>query len=89
MQVLCKATQDNADVHCEICGSGFVLFCERQSPSERAQAVAEIQETLRQHHRASAWPEAHPERSFLVPRWDGPIAFSGAAILGNAPAWAL
>jgi hypothetical protein len=89
MQVLCKGTQENADVHCEICGMGFVLFWERQSPSERAQGLAEIQETLRQHHRASNWPEAHPERSFLVPRWDGPIAFSGAAILGNAPAWAL
>jgi hypothetical protein len=89
MQVLCKGTQFEADFHCEVCGQGFALFWERATREERAQAIQEIQETMRRHHLASPAADAHPQSGFLVPEWNGPIAFSGAAILGNAPAWAL
>jgi hypothetical protein len=89
MQVLCKSTNGNAEVHCCVCGQGFVLFWERQSRQERAEALNEIQKTLRGHHSRQAGPEAHPRTGFLVPDWNGPVADSGAAILGHAPTWAL
>jgi len=86
MQVLCKSTEGNAEVHCCVCGQGFVLFWERQSRSERNDSLTEIQRVLRGHHHDGA---GHPQRGFLIPEWGGPIAFSGAAILGHAPTWAL
>ncbi len=89
MQVLCKGTQVEADFHCDVCGQGFALFWEKGTDEERAQALREIQETMRRHHLASPAANAHPQSGFLVPEWNGPIAFSGAAILGNAPLWAL
>ena len=89
MQVLCKSSNEQVETHCTVCGQGFALYWERQSKVERAQALGEIEKTLRSHHAKIAGPEAHPTRGFLVPEWTGPIAFSGAAILGNAPSWAL
>lgn len=89
MQVLCKSSEQTGDICCSVCGQSFFLFWERQSRMERNQAMHEIANTLRSHHENNAGPDAHPVRGFLVPRWDGPIAFSGAAILGNAPSWAL
>lgn len=89
MQVLCKSTNGNSEVQCCVCGQGFVLFWERQSKAERAEALKDIQKTLRGHHERQAGPEAHPQSGFLVPEWNGPVAYSGAAILGHAPTWAL
>jgi len=89
MQVLCKGTKGNAETQCCVCGQGFILFWERQSRMERAEVLREIKKMLLRHHRTSAGPQAHPAGSFLVPEWDGPIAYSGAAILGHAPSWAL
>jgi len=89
MQVLCKSTSGNSEAQCCVCGQGFVMFWERQSPAERADTLREIQQTLRKHHRNHPGPQAHPAGGFLVPEWNGPIAFSGAAILGHAPSWAL
>jgi hypothetical protein len=65
------------------------MFWERQSQSERAEAMREIQKVLRKQHYNQAGPQAHPRGGFLVPEWNGHTAFSGAAILGNAPTWAL
>ena len=89
MQVLCKSSNEQSETCCSVCGQGFVLFWERHSKAERGQALREIEKALRSHHAKIAGPEAHPTRGFLVPEWAGPIAFSGAAILGNAPSWAL
>jgi hypothetical protein len=89
MQVLCKSSNEHAETSCSVCGQGFALFWERPSKPERAQAMREIEKILRSHHYNVAGPEAHPNRGFLVPQWEGQIAFSGAAILGNAPSWAL
>jgi hypothetical protein len=89
MQVLCKSTNGNAEVYCSVCGQGFVMFWERQSRNERAECMHEIEKALRGHHREIEGREAHPQTGFLIPEWDGPIAFSGAAILGHAPTWAL
>lgn len=89
MQILCKGTTGNAEFHCGECGQGFILFWERQSQAERFEALHELQETLHRQHRSAPGREAHPRSGFLVPEWDGPIAFSGAAVLGNAPVWEL
>ena len=95
MQVLCKSVQANqahqttAEANCPICGQGFLLFWERQTRMERAEALREVRKVLVNHHNATATAQAHPDRGFLVPEWNGPIAFSGAALLGMAPAWAL
>lgn len=89
MQVLCKSSNEAAEIHCSVCGQGFALYWERQSKTERSIALEEIARTLRGHHTKKAGPASHPDRGFLVPEWTGPIAFSGAAILGNAPSWAL
>jgi hypothetical protein len=89
MQVLCKSTSGNAEAHCAVCGQGFVMFWERQSPTERSAALNEIQKTLRKQHRTQQGPQAHPPGGFLVPEWDGRLSRSAAAILGNAPSWSL
>jgi hypothetical protein len=89
MQVLCKSSNDAIETTCTVCGQGFTLYWERHTKMERTEAIKEVAKALRSHHERHAGPEAHPERGFLVPEWNGPIAFSGAAILGNAPSWAL
>jgi len=89
MQVLCKSSSEQAGTSCSVCGQGFALYWERETKREKAQALREIDKVLRSHHSRVMGPEAHPSRGFLVPEWKGPVAFSGAAILGNAPSWAL
>ncbi|HEY1986695.1 MAG TPA: hypothetical protein VGG85_14865 [Terracidiphilus sp.] len=89
MQVLCKSSNEYAETNCSVCGQGFALYWERPTKNERTLALREIEKTLRSHHYNQAGPEAHPNRGFLVPEWKGAVAFSGAAILGNAPSWAL
>jgi hypothetical protein len=89
MQVLLKSADAAVETRCSVCGQGFVMFWERQTAMERGTALREIESTLRRHHHVGAGPDVHPVKGFLVPAWDGPIAFSGAAILGNAPVWAL
>jgi hypothetical protein len=89
MQVLCKSTRGNAEMHCSVCGQGFVMFWERQSRSERVESIREIQTTLRHQHRCHKGPEAHPNGSFLVPELNGSVATLGIAAHGHAPSWAL
>jgi len=86
MQVLCKKTSGNAETHCCVCGQGFLMFWDRQSRAERIATVHEIQRVLRNHHRTSAAPGAHPNDSFMVPEWSGAGAFSGTAVeIAEAP----
>jgi hypothetical protein len=89
MQVLLKSAETAVETRCSVCGQGFVMFWERTSKMEKIEALRQIDSTLRHHHHSGKIQHAHPEKGFLVPEWDGPIAYSGAAILGNAPAWAL
>jgi len=89
MQVLLKSTETIVETRCSVCGQGFAMFWERQTRMERSEALREIDAALRSHHQRGAGTDVHPEKGFLVPAWDGPVAFSGAAILGNAPVWAL
>lgn len=89
MQILCKSSEASAETFCSVCGQGFVLYWERQTRMQPDEALVEVQNALRTHHRRHDGSEVHPAHGFLVPDWDGPIAFSGAALLGNAPSWAL
>jgi hypothetical protein len=89
MQVLLKSSNESVETRCSVCGQGFLLYWERQTPLEQAETLREVETTLRNQHCNGIGAAAHPEHGFLVPAWDGPIAFSGAAMLGNAPSWAL
>ena len=89
MQVLCKSTNGNAETYCCVCGQGFVMFWDRQSLTERKEAIKDIQKTLRHQHRSQGGKAAHPNGGFLVPEWKGSNSASGASILGQAPSWAL
>jgi hypothetical protein len=89
MQVLCKSTNGIAETHCSVCGQGFLMFWERQSRSQRAEAIREIQMTLRHQHRNQKGPEAHPNGGFLVPERKGSDVASSTSMLGQAPSWAL
>lgn len=89
MQVLCKGTTGNAELHCCICGQGFVLFWERESRAQRIEAMKEIQNTFRHQHRNHKGQEAHPNGTFLVPERGASAAGAVAAIHGHAPSWAL
>jgi len=89
MQVFLKRTNGNGEIQCCVCRQGFIVFWERQSRSERKVALKEIQRSLRNQHSDLDGPQAHPQTGFLVPEWDGPVVFSGAAIPGHAPSWAL
>jgi hypothetical protein len=85
MQVLCKSSDESVEARCSICGQGFALYWERQTAHDRESALEVVGAELRSHHSVKEGAAAHPERGFLVPAWSGAIAFSGAAILGNAP----
>jgi hypothetical protein len=90
MPVLCKKTGGNAETHCCVCGQGFVMFWDRQSRAERLAAVHEIQRVLRNHHRTSAAPAAHPSDSFMVPEWSGARAGAAGELAPDrvgVPAW--
>ncbi len=87
MQVLCKKTSGLAEVHCCVCGQGFVMFWDRQPASERIAARHEIQESLRRQHLGTTGREAHPQGGFLVPEWSG--SRMNATMPGKAPVWEL
>jgi len=89
MQVLLKSTNEVVDTRCSVCGQGFALYWERETLNRKPEALSAVEAALRDHHADASGAEAHPERGFLVPAWNGPVAVSGAALLGNAPSWAL
>lgn len=88
MQVYCRKTSGNAELHCCVCGQGFVMFWDRQTAIERAVTRAEIQEMLRRQHRATAGREPHPQTEFAMPEWESPLSTPVTAV-GTVPAWEL
>jgi hypothetical protein len=85
MQVYCVATKESADVTCKVCGHQYKLYFERQSPAERAEATARVEQTLARHHDLGEGGPVHPEKPFNVPEWSGRAEWSAAALLGGAP----
>jgi hypothetical protein len=89
MQVLCKASNTASDIRCNICGQGFLVYWTRTSRDEQTSARTEILQALRNHHTLSNDHAAHPAQGFNLPEWNGEPRFSAAALIGNAPAWAV
>jgi hypothetical protein len=89
MQVYCRKTDGNAELHCCVCGQGFVMFWDRQTSIERAVTRAEIQEILRRQHRAAAGREAHAYSEFAVPEWDSMFRADSLVTTGKVPVWNL
>ena len=89
MQVLCKASNTASDVRCQVCGQGFLVYWTRSAPEERARRREEVVLALREQHSGDLSKGAHPQCGFNLPEWDGDTAVSAAALLGNAPEWAL
>ena len=92
MQVLCKkseATEANNQICCSVCGQAFNLFWERNSLAEQKAQMPELHAALRAQHHDSTSSDVHPRTGFNLPSWSGVPRFSGAALLGGAPAWAL
>jgi hypothetical protein len=89
MQVLCKASNTASDIRCSVCGQGFLVYWTRTSREEQAGAREEIQQALRRHHENATGENAHPTSGFNLPAWNGDPRFSAAALLGNAPGWAV
>ena len=87
MQVLCKKSEEKIDVRCAVCGAGFAMYSERRERAEQIRAQRMVEETLAAHHENSEG--AHPEVGFTVPEWGGMAKYSGAALLGHAPEWAV
>ncbi|HEY0307290.1 MAG TPA: hypothetical protein VGB94_03960 [Acidobacteriaceae bacterium] len=85
MQVLCKASMTASDVRCSVCGQGFVVYWERTSPAEQADARAMVQKQIAEHHLLGSGSGAHPTTGFNVPQWDGSPEFSAASLLGGGP----
>jgi len=89
MQAYCHKTNGNAELHCSICGQGFVMFWERKTAVERAVTRAEIHELLRRQHRAGAGPEVHPKNEFSIPEWENLFLREAEAPRGSVPVWEL
>ncbi len=85
MQVLCVATNESADVICEVCGHQYKLYFARPSRTERAEAIAKVTEALAEHHAQGDDQSVHPAKPFNVPEWSGRAEWSAAALLGGAP----
>jgi hypothetical protein len=84
MQVLCKLSDSSPDVHCPVCGQGFLLYWERSSRAQQEDARHSIQRALQNHHDEPTNAGAHPKAAFNIPSWSGSPQFSAAALLGGA-----
>jgi hypothetical protein len=89
MQVLCKLSHTVSDVHCKICGQGFLVYWSRPAHAEQETARRQVVEALERHHTTTSSAQAHPRTGFNVPDWSGLARFSGAALLGGAETWSL
>ena len=50
MQVLLRRSEFRQDIRCSVCGQGFRLYWEQNSPSERATMRSIVLGELRDHH---------------------------------------
>ena len=88
MHSYCKKTSGSADIHCEICGQGFVILWELRTAKEREHARKAVQQVLRSQHRRQGH-NAHPEEGFSAPEWNGALWGKFPMPSGPVPAWEL
>jgi hypothetical protein len=80
MQLLLRRSEFRQDMHCDVCGQGFRLYWEQNSPAERATMRAIVLGELRDHHSreqgGDKTPAAHPFDLFRLPGWAGSPKFA-------------
>jgi len=80
MQVLLRRSEFRQDVNCEVCGQGFRLYWEQNSPGERTTMRAIVLGELRDHHSLEQGGDktsaAHPFDLFRAPSWSGSPQFA-------------
>jgi hypothetical protein len=86
MQVLCKISNTASDVHCKVCGQGFLIYWSRTARSERDRVGRQIVEALSQQHTASHSSQAHPRTGFTVTSWSGSQAPAGLSLSASSSA---
>jgi hypothetical protein len=87
MQVLLRRSDFRQDVQCSVCGLGFRLYWEPDSPTERATIRSIVLGELRDHHSREQGGDktaaAHPFDLFRLPGWSGSPKFSRDALLAG------
>jgi len=87
MQVLLRRSEFRQDIHCSICGQGFRLYWESNSPTERATTRSIVLGELRDHHSREQSDDktaaAHPFDLFRLPGWTGSPRFTRTAMLAG------
>jgi hypothetical protein len=87
MQVLLRRSEFRQDVNCSICGQGFRLYWEQNSPPERATMRAIVLGELRDHHSEEQGDNktaaAHPVDLFRLPGWTGSPKFARRTLLAG------
>ena len=59
MQILCKVSSVFSDVHCPVCGQGFLVYWTRKRTGEREEQRQLLQQTLRDQHASVDTADAH------------------------------
>jgi hypothetical protein len=87
MQVLLRRSEFRQDICCSVCGQGFRLYWEQNSPAERATTRSIVLGELRDHHSreqgGNMTATAHPFDLFRLPSWTGSPKFSRKALLAG------
>jgi hypothetical protein len=87
MQVLLRRSDFRQDIRCSVCGQGFRLYWELNSPAERATMRSIVLGELREHHSREQGGDrtvsAHPVDLFRLPTWLGSPQFSRTALLAS------
>jgi hypothetical protein len=87
MQVLLRRSSFRQDIQCSVCGQGFRLYWELNSPAERATMRSIVLGELREHHSREQGddksPTAHPVDLFRLPTWLGSPQFTRKKLLAS------
>jgi hypothetical protein len=87
MQVLLRRSDFRQDIRCSVCGQGFRLYWELNSPAERATMRSIVLGELHEHHSreqgGNKTAAAHPQDLFRLPTWLGSPQFSRTALLAS------
>ena len=87
MQLLLRRSEFRQDIRCSVCGQGFRLYWEQNSPAERATMRSIVVGELGDHHSreqgGAMTAAAHPLDLFRLPSWTGSPKFSRRALLAG------
>ena len=87
MQVLLRRSEFRQDIRCSVCGQGFRLYWELNSPAERATMRSIVLGELRDHHSREQGGDqtssAHPIDLFRLPSWTGSPKFARKTLLAG------